>query len=225
MDMKSLSTAHAQAFAGQVLLTCGPDLTMPVGELDVLDVGSGYGAAAAVLASRCRSVTGIEPMLDLHAAAAELAAGIPNLNFHLGGVESLTDVERYDLMVLDNVCEHLPDHEDASIASTGRCVLVAWCTCSCPTGCGRARFTTGCRSWRGYRCRWPTVTCAGRAVVTTTPMRATRPPIGDFAMRCDRGSPGRGGSHFLAIQRRQFLALPFITASGWPRCVERRRSG
>jgi len=55
MDMKSLSlsTAHAQAFAGQVLLTCGPDLTMPVGELDVLDVGSGYGAAAAVLASRC----------------------------------------------------------------------------------------------------------------------------------------------------------------------------
>lgn len=113
MDMKSLSTAHAQAFAGQVLLTCGPDLTKQVGELDVLDVGSGYGAAAAVLASRCRSVTGIEPMLDLHAAAAELAAGIPNLNFHLGGIESLTDVDRYDLIVLDNVYEHLPDHEDA----------------------------------------------------------------------------------------------------------------
>ena len=111
--MRESSRAKAEAFARQVLLTCAPDLGSPASELDVLDVGSGYGFTAAALAGHCRSVVGMEPMPELHAAALELAEGKPNLGFRHGGVERLEDVEAYDLVVLDNVYEHLPDQADA----------------------------------------------------------------------------------------------------------------
>lgn len=112
-DMQNLSATHAEAFANQALRTCAPDLPRSPAELDVLDVGSGYGAAAAVLAQTCRSVVGIEPMPELHDKAAKMAEGNPNLTFRHGGVEALTDVAKYDLIVMDNVYEHLPNHTDA----------------------------------------------------------------------------------------------------------------
>lgn len=111
MDMQHLTARDADSFARQILLTCATDLPHPVEELDVLDVGSGYGYGAVVLARRCRSVMGLEPMADLHEAAVELAEDVPNLAFRHCGVEGLADETRYDLIVLDNVYEHLPDHE------------------------------------------------------------------------------------------------------------------
>lgn len=104
----------ADGFARQILATTAPWLPRPVAELDVLDVGSGYGATAAALAAQVGSVVGLEPMPALHEAASRLATG--NLSFRLGGVESLADVEAFDLVVLDNVYEHLPDHADALAA-------------------------------------------------------------------------------------------------------------
>jgi SAM-dependent methyltransferase len=112
-DMQQLTASHARGFAGQVLSTCAPDLSRPVGELDVLDVGCGYGHASAVLAETCRSVVGIEPTSELHEAATRSADGVPNLEFRHCGVEGLDDVARFDLVVLDNVFEHLPDQVDA----------------------------------------------------------------------------------------------------------------
>ena len=113
MGMRQMAASAAEGFANQVLVTCGPVLPKAERELDVLDVGSGYGFAARLLADRCRSVTGIEPMVELHEEASKLGDGVTNLGFRLGGVETLDDGAAYDLVVLDNVYEHLPDQRDA----------------------------------------------------------------------------------------------------------------
>jgi SAM-dependent methyltransferase len=111
MDMQGMASAAAERFAGQVLVTTAPDLPKHVSQLDVLDVGSGYGFQAAELAKVCRSVTGIEPMEDLHSVAITMQAD--NLRFWNSGVEELDEVEAFDLVVLDNVYEHLPDQRGA----------------------------------------------------------------------------------------------------------------
>jgi SAM-dependent methyltransferase len=101
----------AESFARQILLTCRPFLPGEPSELDVLDVGSGYGHTAAAMARQCRSVVGIEPSPALAAAAERLgnAAGLRNLEFRHKGIYELEDSSRYDLALLDNVLEHLPD--------------------------------------------------------------------------------------------------------------------
>jgi SAM-dependent methyltransferase len=101
----------AEMFARQVLATTASWSSKPVSELEVLDVGSGYGHTARELAKSCRTVVGLEPMGDLHHVAQRLAENVPPLSFRHGGVEDLSDVEAFDLIVLDNVYEHLPDHE------------------------------------------------------------------------------------------------------------------
>jgi SAM-dependent methyltransferase len=108
-NMRDLSAKHAEAFANQALLTCGTDLPKPVQELEVLDVGSGYGWGTVVLADRCRRAVGIEPMAELHASAKQLTGSVDNVEFRHGGVESLEDIAAFDLVVLDNVFEHLAD--------------------------------------------------------------------------------------------------------------------
>ena len=74
----------------------------------MLDVGSGYGrtaaaggAAAVALSRPCTSTPG-----DGVAATEEHG----DLEHRHGGVEELTEVAAFDLVVLDNVYEHLPDH-------------------------------------------------------------------------------------------------------------------
>lgn len=105
----------AEAFARQIMATVSPSLPRPLADCDVLDVGSGYGGTALVLADHCGSVVGLEPAEHLYRTAVETAAKAPDARVHfvLGGVEQLTDVEAFDLVVLDNVYEHLPDHDGA----------------------------------------------------------------------------------------------------------------
>jgi SAM-dependent methyltransferase len=89
--------------------TTTPWLSGPAEGLDVLDLGSGYGDTAAELAKRFRSVQCVEPTSRLvETARATHRSG--NLSFRHGGVEDIHDVEAFDLVVLDNVYEHLPDH-------------------------------------------------------------------------------------------------------------------
>jgi 2-polyprenyl-3-methyl-5-hydroxy-6-metoxy-1,4-benzoquinol methylase len=111
MAMLEVRAPRAAAFAKQVLDTVAPFLKVPVQQVDVLDVGCGYGHTALELARHCRSVEGIDPTLPLIEHAQELARsqGVPNLSFRALGVEGLTDAGRFDLVVLDNVLEHLPD--------------------------------------------------------------------------------------------------------------------
>lgn len=114
-DMREVRGPLGEAFARQVLETTGSQLSKPVGALDVLDIGSGYGHTALGLARVCSSVLGLEPSAPLVAVAEELARseGLANLAFRHGGVETLTLEGAFDLVVLDNVYEHLPNQADA----------------------------------------------------------------------------------------------------------------
>src|SRR5690242_20009235 len=93
MDMRGLSAAAAPGFAQQALRTCADDLDKPVDQLDVLDLGSGYGFTAAELASVCGSAVGMEPTAELHAESLALLAEHPNLRFVHAGTEGLDAVE------------------------------------------------------------------------------------------------------------------------------------
>lgn len=112
---------NGEKFAQQIIQTTLPFLSTPPEKLRVLDVGSGYGHTAAALAKRCEAVVGIEPSESLYEFAVEhyLPADRGNLEFQCQGAESLTEAEQFDLIVLDNVLEHVPDQE-ATLANITR---------------------------------------------------------------------------------------------------------
>jgi SAM-dependent methyltransferase len=126
LSMAEWRAPRAEALARQILATSRPFLSRRVSsELDVLDVGSGYGATSLALARSCRSVVGLEPSADLHATAVRtaVAEGISNVTFRNEGVDTLRDAERYDLAVLDCVLEHLP-HQAAALRDISRALRV-----------------------------------------------------------------------------------------------------
>lgn len=114
-DMSEVRGPLAAGFARQVVETTRPWLSKPVHSLDVLDLGSGYGYTALELAKVCRHVTGLEPSEPLVNAAEALRVRDRCLNatFVWGGVDDLREVHAFDLIVLDNVYEHLSDQAAA----------------------------------------------------------------------------------------------------------------
>jgi len=115
LPMDATRSPLAARFAEQIVSASTPFLPTEASAWAVLDVGSGYGATSIELGSRCASVRGIEPTSLLHKRAnkALAATALTNVTFEQAGVESLDEVNAYDLVVLDNVYEHLPDHCDA----------------------------------------------------------------------------------------------------------------
>lgn len=115
VDMQEARSPIAESLARQVLATTAPALSKPLSELDVLDVGSGYGQTAWHLAGACNSVLALEPAEHLHRAAEALVqvSPRPNLALRRGHIEELGAVDAFDLVVLDNVYEHLPDQHRA----------------------------------------------------------------------------------------------------------------
>ena len=105
----------AEKLSRQALATTEPFRSLPVGDLAVLDVGCGYGHTALELARTCRRVVGIEPSLPLAEFGEELAAssGLDNVQILHRSVEELEDRETFDLVILDNVLEHLPNADDS----------------------------------------------------------------------------------------------------------------
>ena len=119
-DFRTSRDGLAAAMARQALLTTKPWLPGPDAELDVLDVGSGYGGTSIALARECRTVVALEPAQHLHESAVATAGdAFDNLELVHGGIEDLSRDEAFDLVVLDNVYEHLPDH-GAALAAISR---------------------------------------------------------------------------------------------------------
>lgn len=100
----------ADKFAEQILATTRPYRLLPDESTRVLDVGSGYGHTALALARRVRSVVGTEPNQHHFRSAVGFQEEdrVSNVEFRNIGVESISEVGAYELVVLDNVFEHLP---------------------------------------------------------------------------------------------------------------------
>lgn len=103
----------AAGFVRQVELTAGPSLPRPLADCSVIDIGCGYGHGVAELAGRCARVVGVEPNPVLVRAARERTAGTANVEIREGTVGDITDVEAFDLVILDNVLEHIDDQPEA----------------------------------------------------------------------------------------------------------------
>lgn len=110
-SMLSERAPRAPAFATLVLDTCAPFLAASPCELRVLDVGCGYGHTAIEMARRCARVVGIEPSEPLYRYAERLRAsrGMENVEFRQASIYDFDESESYDVVVLDNVLEHLAD--------------------------------------------------------------------------------------------------------------------
>lgn len=114
-DFSSSRGELAERLASQILATTAPWLSKDETRLDVLDVGSGYGTTAIALSRRCASVVGCEPAEALHHSAVARLDEVPHgkVQLTLAGVEDLDYFEQFDLVVLDNVYEHLPNQRTA----------------------------------------------------------------------------------------------------------------
>lgn len=114
--MRRVRVEIGERLAKQIVEICLPFLARPLAEIEVLDCGSGYGQTAIALARQCRHVTAIEPSRSLHEYAVASIAGEPNVNsvtFINARVEDLRSENAFDLIVLDNVFEHIPDQRRA----------------------------------------------------------------------------------------------------------------
>jgi len=106
------------------------------GRVRVLDVGCGNGALLAIpLASHGFDVTGV----DVHPASIEnarsRAKNLPNARFCLGKVEEIQD-ETFDVVILSEVLEHVPDPKALLEASLEHLKADGICLITVPNGYG-----------------------------------------------------------------------------------------
>lgn len=106
---------RGEDFAKQILATIASDLAKPVDELDVLDIGCGYGHTALALAKKVRGIVGIEPCREpvVEAQRLQRQENASNVIFLHHMIDDYQPDKRFDLIILDNVLEHLPDQEAA----------------------------------------------------------------------------------------------------------------
>jgi protein-L-isoaspartate(D-aspartate) O-methyltransferase len=93
----------------------------------VLEIGSGSGYMAALLAHRARQVTSIEILPELKAMAeANLAkAGVSNVTVELGnGAQGWTSGAPYDVIVVSGALEEVPDALLKQIKVGGRIAAI-----------------------------------------------------------------------------------------------------
>ena len=130
--MRKSRSPLAARFAEQILRTTEPYIHSATDELEVLDVGCGYGATATELARQCRSVVGIDPSNAMITEAASDAREneIENVQFQQADIKDWNAPHQFDLIVLDNVFEHLPEQRKSlrnicrSLKPGGVCYLL-----------------------------------------------------------------------------------------------------
>jgi 2-polyprenyl-3-methyl-5-hydroxy-6-metoxy-1,4-benzoquinol methylase len=122
-ERQELRRRLAPAFVRQLRLTVGCFLPRPLEACRVIDVGCGWGHLARELAREGCDVVGIEPSQELleSARGAAREEGLGNVEFRRATLDSLDERDAYDLAILDNVFEHIPD-QPAALRGLERCL-------------------------------------------------------------------------------------------------------
>lgn len=110
----------ARDFAEQIRITIAPFIKKPLIESRVLDLGCGYGFTANELSSLCESIVGVEPSTPLYDYAQERFGYVDNITFINGAIESIGEGENFDLIILDNVFEHIPNQMEVLAQIEGK---------------------------------------------------------------------------------------------------------
>jgi len=115
----------AANFVQQIELTVTPFLDIGFSACRIADIGCGYGYGLVELARRCSSAVGLEPSATLAAESRrvcrEAALGNVEIREHAAG--DLDEAEGFDVVVLDNVLEHIDDQGEA-LRRIGRALKV-----------------------------------------------------------------------------------------------------
>ncbi len=105
----------AAGFAQQVELTVTPFLDTDFSSCRVADIGCGYGHGLVALARRCRSAVGLEPNAVLASESRQRCreADLNNVEVRDQVAGDLDEDGGFDVVVLDNVLEHIDDQRKA----------------------------------------------------------------------------------------------------------------
>lgn len=81
-------------------------------DLSVLDVGSGRGEYAIEMTRKFKKVIGIEPCKDVFDCSKKIVPKeIKNIKFYNVGIENFNSKEKFDVVVMLTIFEHLSDHK------------------------------------------------------------------------------------------------------------------
>jgi SAM-dependent methyltransferase len=90
-----------------------PQLTKPLNECTVLDMGCGIGGLSIPAASRVKTIKGIDLNESYITACKEKATaeGLDNIEFEIKSLFELQEKERYDVVLCSDVLEHVANQD------------------------------------------------------------------------------------------------------------------
>ena len=109
-DPRSLSSSVVKSTVEEILFWAQKELDLPVRELAVLDIGSGYGEYSFEIEKYVKKVVGIEPFSSAFKKAISKKKKIHSkVNFYNLPIEKFKTKQKYDLVVSLTTIEHMPE--------------------------------------------------------------------------------------------------------------------
>lgn len=148
-DDRALPVAHDQTISQPFIVALMTELARPRPEARALDVGTGTGYQAAILAELVAEVFTVEIVPDLAASAKQRleSLGYTNLHFHSGdGSQGWPEAAPFDLIIAAAAPAEVPPALIDQLAPRGRLVL--------PVGTDRQRLVVIEKDEAGKPTRW-----------------------------------------------------------------------
>ena len=125
-DDSALQIGHGQTISHPYIVALMTELVQPLPKKRVLDIGTGSGYQAAVLAKLCKEVDSIEIVEPLATAARKrlTALGYANVNVRCGdGYRGWPERAPFDIIVVAAAPDHVPQPLVDQLAPGGRLVV------------------------------------------------------------------------------------------------------
>ncbi len=107
-DMIAISKEVVRSGVQEILKVGESYFDKPLKTLKVLDTGSGRGEYSLEMSKYFKKVIGVEPFEDAYSFAVKnIPKKIKNLSFYYSNLENFSSKEKFDLIVILTVFEHL----------------------------------------------------------------------------------------------------------------------